>query len=348
MCENQCSAYMGRKRCINTTMGNSNHCHLHRPKATKLYLKYKKLCDEVEKFEINKVYSNKDQVDYLMNYYCTLNNAYKARLKHRQYAFVPECYDEGHLHQLNKLNNLMKECERMIENAIKDESEDSTNSEDTDHDENNEKEKISRKIFNYKQYRLQQEAETNQLIDKYIDENAILLKKRMKLISLITSYIDELFDLNGENNLDYFVKQIITYNLVSSLYSADYFHQFKPQQCDDITCRCYVPYDARLGCACIFNNNSIQKYFNMLSEDTIKKYYEILLLNKDKIVPLLGDVIELYQEHDDRLMFLKVHLVWHHDLKRLVLEPNCEKELPKMSKMLAQNRVKQRYSKIYF
>lgn len=347
-CENQCAAYLGNKRCINETVNSSNHCELHRTKAKKLYLEYKALCDKVENLDLNKQFDKvDDRIEYIMECYKKLNAAYQGRLTHRNYAFVPECYDFGHLRALEKLNNQMTECEKIIESILEemsDESSYSNSDTDSESDDTNFKlNKINRKILNYKQYRLQQEAETNQLIDHYIDENTVLLQKRVKLMGFIRSYVDNLYD-SMDDEMDYFVRHIVTYNLVFHLYSCDYFSpSFKPTRCSDITCGCYVPYDVTLACACVLNNHSVHTYFQMLSEKSLSKYYELLLLNKNKIVPLMQDLMDLYEEHDDRLMFLKVHLLWHYDKRRLVLEPNTFEDLPKMSTVFAQTRLKNKF-----
>lgn len=345
----QCAAPLNNKRCINTPVGDSNHCSLHRPKATSLYLKYKALCEEAEKYDLNKEFSNNtDKVNYIMLYYIKLNNAYNARQKHRIYAFTPECYDNGHLHQFVKLNNQMVECEKILnqfqpniqieEDNIK-EPKNISGISIVKQKENN------HKIKSFKQNRIKQEADINQLIDHYIHENSVLLKKRSKLMGFITNYIDTLYEeVDPEEEINYFVKHIITYNLVHGLHRSGYFEPiFKPDRCADITCGCYVPYDLVLACSCVLNNHSVNTYFNMISEKSLNKYYELILTQKSKIIPLLEDLMVLHDEHDDRVMFLKVHLVWHHDLKRLVLEPNTYKDIPKMSKIMAQSRLKNKF-----
>ena len=341
MCDNQCCAYLGNKRCINKVVGSANHCNLHRVKATKLYLKYKSLCEKVENLDLYQPFSNsQDQMNYVMDCYNSLNKAYKARQKHRQYAFVPECYDEGHLHQFVKLNKQMQECEKIL-SSYKEDKQDEVKIKQ--YKEQNFKIEIKHQIKDFKKYRREQEAEINQLINHYIDENKILLKKRSKLIGLITSYVDDLYDY-FDDDIEYFVKHIITFNLVNYLCRAGYFRpNFKPERCSDITCGCYIPYDAVLACSCVLNNHSVNTYFNLNSENSLGKYYEIILLYKSKILPILNDVMDLYQEHGDSLMFLKVHLLWHYDLGRLVLEPDLHEELPKMSKLFAQSRLKNKF-----
>ena len=341
MCDNQCCAYLGNKRCSNQAVGNSNHCDLHRTKATKLYLKYKSLCEKVENIDLDT-----NDMNYVMDCYNSLNKAYKARQKHRQYAFVPECYDSGHLYQLEKLNKQMEACEKILMSY-----KEVKNVEDVDDVDDVVKEKqtfkleIKHQVKDFKRYRREQAAETNQLINHYINENAVILQNRGRLISLIINYVDQLYEeIDVEDEMDYFVKHVTTYTLVNYICRSGYFHpQFKPERCSDITCGCYIPYDAALACSCILHHHSVDTYFNMNNEKSLKKYYEILLLYHSKIIPILNDVMDLYGEHEDRLMFLKVHLVWHHDLKRLVLEPNFDEELPKMSKLFAQSRLKNKF-----
>lgn len=372
-CQNQCTAYMGYKRCINETDNDSHHCKLHRVKAKQLYLKYKSLGDEIEQLDFNKPFTDvNNHMQYIMSCYCKLNNLYMARQAHKNYAFVPECYDEGHLHQLNKINDQMHACEKVMENLMvqleqqkeqsnkkesKNNSKDKSKSKDNsggDEIKSKDKQKnsgevflnVKRRINNYKNYRLEQEAQTNNIIEYYIQENKLILEERSKLIVFICAYIDNIFD----SDMNYFIKHVSIYNLVHFLYSYQYFlPTFKPEKCDDITCQCYVPLNAVLACTCILNHSPIPanvcKYFQKTTIDKLSKYYEVLLLNKNKILPILDDLTNLYTIHQDKLLFIKVFFVWHPELKRLVLEENTFDEIPKMSKIYAQSRLK---NKIYY
>ncbi len=341
MCDNQCTAYLGNKRCINTSIGSSNHCQLHCTKATKLYLKYKKLCKEVENLDLYLQFDNiNEQINHLLNCYYKLNKAYKARQKHRQYAFVPECYDQGHLYQITKLSTKMEECEQILNKIIN--LSNPFNEKDENVKENEQEQnvvlKIKREIFNYKQFRQQQEIENNTLIEKYIEENSMILKNKAKLLNLIVTYVDTLY----QDDIDYFIKHIVSFHLVGGLYSCCYFDDFKPQRCQDITCGCFISYNVNLACSCVLNHSSIYTYFNIISEQTIKKYYELSLKYKNKIIPLLRDVVNLYKKYGDNIMFIKLHFVWYDNLKRLVLEENFY-EHPKMSKLFSQTRLKDKF-----
>lgn len=354
MCDNQCCAYSGVGRCINNAEGNSNHCQLHRPKATKLYLTYKNLCEVVKELDLNKGFDTPQaRYDYIMNCYCKLNKAYQARHKHRKYAFVPECYDEGHMYQFVKLNQQMETCEKILEELTEELSSKSGDSEEHSKKHGKikdveivvESNKGRRVVRNYKQYRMEKEAEIKAFMEHYIKENALLLEQRDKLILLISNYIESLYTLiDVDDEMSLFVKNISTYNLTHGLYHSRYFdRKFTPERCEDILCGCYLDYDAVLGCSCVRMNNSIYKYYHMLKEDTIKKFYEVILLNKARLVPLLGDVMNLYRKYGEGVIFVKVHLVWDPQLKRLTLEPNLYEDLPKMSKVFAQSRLKNKY-----
>lgn len=341
MCENQCCAYLGSKRCINTVTTGANHCELHRAKATKLYLRYKELGEEVKKFNIDKPFKDeKLRYDYLMNYYCVLNDTYQARIKHRQYAFVPECYDEGHLHQFVKLNSQIQACEKLLIEMYESES-DSISESESESEEiiKNQVKKVNRQIKSFKEYRRQQDEETNQLINHYIHENTLLLQKRSKLMKLIRKCVDDLYEDLGD--IDYFVKHICTYHIAGHLNAYGYFNDFKPETCKDPLCGCFIDYPLTLACSCVVNT-SLSTYFNKVPEPMVMKYYGWLLKFKNRILPLLHDLVILYQHYED-VMFLKVHLVWHPELKRLMLEPDTTKEPPKMTKLFAQTRLKDKY-----
>lgn len=356
-CENQCCAYMGNKRCINESEHSSDHCSLHRGKAKHLYLKYKSLSEDAKTIDLSIPFNSVvDQIDYLMECYCKFNNTFQARLKHKNYAYVPECYDEGHMHQLYLLNDKMSKCEKMLEELMEQLS-NNEESEQSSEESIEDKEvgivdsiarknvsKINRKISNYKQWRLQQEAETNKLINYYIDENKVILQNRKRLTNLILAYIDKLYD-EMNDTMGYFVRHMVTFNLVYFLYKFDYFYPFfKPDRCNDITCGCYIPYELKLACSCVMTNYpNVRSYFQKISEKSLTKYYELLLLNKKKLLPMMKDLMALYEEHEESLLFLKVHLVWHPDIKRLVVEPNTYEDLPKMSKVYAQSRLKNKY-----
>lgn len=351
-CTNQCCAVMNNTRCINLAVSGSDHCDLHREKAKALYLKYKVLSDQVDKLVIDQKFTNiNTKIDYLMECYILLNQTFKARMKHRMFAFVPECYDEGHDHQFIRLNTLIQECEDKLRQLyilqdIKDE-------ESSDEDYLSEEGvtvtqkyvNTTKKAEEYRKFRKQREKESEEWIQKYIKENEVILQRRQHLSHLITLAILKLYeDIDPEDDIHSFVKVVMLFNLSGRLRAIGYFlNTFIPDRCKHPKCSCYIPYDLVLACGCIIHNNTLEKYYNLATEDTLRMFYEILLFNKNKIKPILEDIGYLHNLYGDRLMFLKLHLIWDSSQRRLVIEENNEKPLPKMTKVFATTRLKDKY-----
>ena len=106
----KCVAYsLDRSQCINLRVGDSYHCQLHRDKAKALYLKYKNVCTQCEKIDIDNYRIKNDdineQVDIIMNHYILYNKAFSVREKHRKSYMVSDYHDLGHnIHLLNLIN----------------------------------------------------------------------------------------------------------------------------------------------------------------------------------------------------------------------------------------------------
>jgi hypothetical protein len=119
--KNQCSALSDNNfRCVNECIGKSLHCQIHNDTAKHLYLNYKCLSEHIKTIDINKPFEcEKDQYDYLRSYLKLLNNSFSERLKNRQYAFAPECYDEGHDYHFRFLQKKMHYCENKMKTIKK-------------------------------------------------------------------------------------------------------------------------------------------------------------------------------------------------------------------------------------
>lgn len=118
----QCAAFFLKDtRCGGDVVGDSHHCEYHREKAKRLYLKYKKLDQKYEYLENNPCVLDDvgSKIDYYIKLYDIYHKAYLAREKHRKYAFVPECYDEGHDYQFTKLNRNMDDCGKTLVGLFK-------------------------------------------------------------------------------------------------------------------------------------------------------------------------------------------------------------------------------------
>ena len=341
-------------RCSNNCSGLSDHCENHRPDAVRLYNKYKKLHNQVDKLDLNKkVRGTKNRIEYLMDCYVLLNKTYDARMTHREYAYVPECYDEGHDYQFTKLKKLISQCENMLSSlndsfkeslvvyAKDEEDEEESFVEPVKNVYCNRKETIRAKIKRFNKHR----NELEDWIRKYNEENKVILERRFNYISLIVEHVRSLYEEKDEN---LFLINVSIFNMARKLYSIGYFNgDFKANKCEQCNCGAYIPYDVRLICSCIVNNNTIQKYFNLCTEDVLKFYHEILINNNDKIKPLVNDLKILYKKYEHGLFTIRLWLDWDPTENRLKL---VEKYLPpqtKLSKLLAMNRRKNEVRHLY-
>lgn len=349
---NQCCANITNSRCINLAINGSRHCELHRTKATSLYLKYKNFSNYIDTMNIHKHFDNiNKKINHVLNCYIMLNNAFDARLKHRKYAFVPECYDSGHDYQFIKLKEQITECEYLLDELYEQDNENTSESSSSLSGEDNQNTLViykngkSKRITELRLYREQQERDIESSVSKYIEDNKIILQRRSMLAYNISTCINKLYEgIDDNDDIHLFVKWVTLFHLAWKLQEIGYFlKDFKPDRCKDITCGCYVPYNVGLACGCIYDNNNVEKYANLSDENTLKLFYEILLLNKEKILPLIHDVVALYHKLGGSVLALKAHLVWNVEQKRLVLEPNTEKEPEKVSKIMASARLKNKY-----
>src|SRR5437868_14767322 len=112
----QCCATTASGRCINCTVSmQSDHCYIHRNRSNKLYLQYKQICETAYNLNIDRSISNvKERIKYLTECHQIFVRAYNARLKHRHYAYVPECYDSGHNHQFKIIQDKINKCREKL------------------------------------------------------------------------------------------------------------------------------------------------------------------------------------------------------------------------------------------
>ena len=337
-----CSPTSDNKRCPNTVVNGSKHCENHNINAKKLYIKNKKTCGIAYKLDINQIHSDDDkQCKYLMKCYAWLNKAFEARMKHRKYAFVPECYDDGHNYQFEFIQEKMSECEKKlmdlysiyeralpsIEPKIKKKAIVTYNE-----DEEYEIHQIKNTIIEQNRRRKIMKQEENAVIDSYIKENKIILERREKLDVFIFKYIMNLvgpcYDVDN-----FFEYCVAIHHLSRTLWELDYFDDFKPQKCRECACNNFITYELKLVCGCVYHNSTINKYFNLMSEATLKHFYEILLMNKKKIQPLINDLNLYFTMFGPKIIFTEFCLAWNVEEQRLAIVQSEPTE--KRSKFLA-------------
>jgi len=366
---NQCCAVSHyNSKCFGTVVPGSDHCEIHRPKAFKLYLAYKRLSDIIDTLDFNKYFNNiMDRIKYVMKCYNLLNKTFDARIKHRKYAYVPECYDIGHDYQFVKLKNQIEICENILAELYTESScvnkfqESSEESEDDGFQEDEFQEESSdelrqenvktfpKRISKYIRHRKKIELEIDEWINKYIKENEEILRRRTVLVDNIMKLSLELFNpYDLDNAMEFaFAKCVMIYNLTHKLFLMGYLPKndkghsirtFVPTKCK--CCDQYEVVDLQLSCRCIFENNTILKYLSLPSIDTLKQFFGLLLYNKDTIAEIVEDIKSLYEEYKDHTMFLRLYLVWNPLTSKLTIQQNFNHQRMKHSKIMAISRKK--------
>ena len=374
-----CAITSDNKRCTNEVIKDSNHCRVHYDNAIKLYKNYKKICDVAYNFDLNMIICDvKEHINYILKCYVWLNKAFDARMKHRNYAFVPECYDDGHDKQFEIIQNKLKYCEDKlmslysksntnqklleyrginedsdIENehltdenlkGLNDESSDELNDKLTDSEENEvEIHDVPNKLKKYYRKRNNTEKCFSNLVASYVRANKLILERRNKISDLIITFLTSLYcaeiQLSCETEL---VLCAATNHMVNELYLIDYFEDFEPKKCTGCSCGNFVTYGVKLGCSCIFRNKTIKSYLNVMSEGFLKLFFELLLKNKEKILPLVKDLIWYYKFYGNQIVNIRMEFQWDVNKNRLVLVEDSLPVQEKQSKFLSSLRLKKK------
>jgi hypothetical protein len=351
---NQCFAPTSNNgRCRNKCIINSKHCELHNPRSTKLYLKYKKLSTETKKIDLNKKFDDiLDNINYISKCYNLYNNTFEARLKHRKFAIAPNLYDQGHDFQFIDLKNKIDECEDILNRlyiSYEVNNKDNDNKiDDLIHGSifiyETKSTSISQKIKSRKQYRAAKEQEINTYVEKYIEQNKIIIERKRLLTYNLCMCISLLF---GENELIDRPKIIAMIFLVGKLNNIDYFsNNFTPRTCKHPTCTCTIAYNLSLGYEYVQDDQCFCQYMELFSEEALKSVFELFLFNKKKILPFVNDINDLYEEYDDYILHINVELVWNKNRLNLEEKSSDEEEqiqYKKQSEMFAITRLKDKY-----
>src|SRR5579872_5829491 len=343
-----CAVVNGTERCPNETIGDSRHCINHHDTATRLYLKYKKICNQADKFTPNKQFNSKEeQIKYLMRYYDTLNKAYEARYTHRQYAFVPECSDEGHNLQFDILDQKIKDCEDRLQNVF-----DSlplalppipTDPVEAPIETSNPIEEAKLSIKSYRKKRIDDTDTDNKLMTEYIRRNQLILKRRAKYGKSVVSAIVKHFPVPPMNKKCTHIFLIMFHNLINELDDEGYYvKDYKPHRCKEPECQKCLSTTLHLGCGCCEKYNTAQLYFAGFTVPICKLIISDIKRNKDKLLPLFNDMLKLHKTLHGGLLTAKLKLGWSEKEKRLVLthDPSCSPEYLRPSQQMARFRQK--------
>lgn len=343
-----CSMTSNNTRCINEVIGKSKHCESHRASAKKLYDIYKKFCSKANEFNIE----NSIDIQYLTKAYIWLNRAFDARMNHRKYSFVPECYDAGHDFQFVSLKQKIDLCETKLAELYKqssviadddlhtDSSDSLDNSDNSDEFKNIISFNVPKKIQSYRQKRKQMELEIDICIERYINENKALEARKTILANYIKKCMLTLVKNNSES-MTVFIGAI--YHIMCELYSMDYFDGgFSPEPCECGQCSTFASYRVNLFCKC--GRCMPEEYLVKMSETNLKKVYEILLLHKSKIQPVVNSLLYYYHFYGKNISLLEYSFSWDPKINSLVVEQESEETpQPTISKMFSYSRLKDKY-----
>lgn len=373
----QCCAVTGNnKRCENITINNSNHCAIHYPVAKKLYNKYKKICETAYKMDVDHVNNIKDknnQIRHIMKCYVWLNKAFNARLAHRKYAFVPECYDNGHDMQFLLIRNKINKCEQFLstvyrncvvtpENNNIDELADTKVLGDElnnkkNYGMNNKKnygkkyradvDNVSKKIIKYNRSRIITEENFAKYLDIYNKENEMILSRRLKLNKLVVNLLISFFDNKyiDDGTFDILILCVVMYYLVSGLKTISYYDKdYTFPGCDDCCegCISEFTYNIQLNCDNhVGNHLSVDSYLNSMNEKCLKEFYLLMLLNGNKIKPIISDFVKFYRMYGKDVVNMKTMLIWDSDKNRYKMNINSNREQIKIHQIMRLNRLRQ-------
>ena len=326
---NQCSAFdiSGEKRCTEEVIKKSYHCSLHYTKSKKLYVKYKQICNVSYNLDIDKKKDNIiDNIKYLHNCYMWFLKAYDARQKHRNYAFVPECYDTGHNFQFKIIKDKMNVCENKLQELYQIYEDDKIKSNNhliKDIEEDKEDDSIQEIIIDFKNKIKQKkkgDKETKKKIEQYIQENKILIANKNKIIQLMMNLMNEYFD-DKLTDIDKILLKNGIHRLLYELYAVRYFEKdFKPNKCKNCDCGEFFNIKVRIFCCECSLVRKLERYLCSFNINSLKVLYGILLLNKDKLTPIINELLLYYKIYGFELKNFPLELIYNQKLKRFTLK----------------------------
>ena len=335
-------------RCNNIINKGVNHCNLHYEKAKKLRLKYKKLWASIYDININ------DSLDIteLMKYYAIMNKAFEARMKHRKYAFVPECYDNGHNYQFEMVQKKMNQCEEKLfmlyqqdKNIIPEEEINNTSKDDNVNDKINDKIndniKITKKINKQREERNKSEVDLDIMIEKYIEENKRIENDKLDLIVQIWCMICA-DDIDGA---DVFITAILII-----IYELDKDEIFEPNHivriCKHPGCtECLQNIGIRAlfcDCGCIADDNRLFRFLCESDISHLEKTLNVLSDHMEIIRPIINDVRFYYNIFGRRMLINPYELTFAVKENRWVFKQYTIKKNKLKSKELANKRIKKK------
>lgn len=348
----QCvSLLKDKSRCPNNKVGLSYHCDLHRGKAKNLYLKYKKLQKECEDLDLNI-----ETVENIELCYIRYNRLFKAREKHRQYAFSEEYWDEGHNYQFTKLLEKMEQCEIILERLYNLNNKfDNKTIEDEEELVMNIAENRNLKPIEYwKQYREKLKIESNLYIEKCIEENRLYTEEHDKLVYYVRKNLLNLF-YDDNNFAIFFYDMFLTKDILRKMQNTK-FSQIRSFPEIQSHCKCnignydkvtneMIPFDdivlqTIIVLVCKFIEELIghnyfetkytfkatlefdENYISNLNNIVLRNIFNLLIHHKVEIQYLIKEIIfsivGYYDSGKSNFLFLEGHLLMDGELEEFM------------------------------
>jgi hypothetical protein len=343
MCQiKQCYAVSNNnERCTNQTENfQYNHCSIHYRTASKLYRKYKEICEIAYNLDVNKIMSNvNEQIKYLNECHEWFVKAYNARMEHREYAIAPECYDYGHNLQFKIIQDKIDYCHDKIVELCKLQEQENKAQEI-----NNFTNKTMDKVENFKKKQKRDDENLEKLMTYYIEKNKVVHQEKKRINNLIAKCITDFLKEYPEHNK--FFEQASLFILLVRLESIEYFKDYKPIFCTDCNCGGYIGHSVKMGCRCLLNEEGIITEFVNHTSGTmeqLKCFYHNLLREKEKIKPIVSDFIKYMKIYGTSILDVKMEVMWYELHNRIVLQQFNERRADKESKFLARFRMKKKY-----
>lgn len=330
--QNQCISFGSNgKRCTSLASTGCRFCKDHYDGSIKLYRNYKRICGYALNLKLDRGHdNNQSKIEYLLKCYSWLNRAFDARLKHRRLAIVPDCYDDGHDFQFQKIKELMETCERslteLFNSTLAVEEKDITITDEDQKEiqevlENEDKVFSTRKrknlkelVIKIKKFRDNSEEEANELVQKYISENKPISERWNHLINLVISYITQFIKPDViDQEKDYLGIYRSVYETINFLTVMGYFEPaFKPCLC---SCGDYSVYILELSLPKFFQNRRASYCFNEKREQDIRWFYERLIRNKNVVQTIVEDLVNIYKMFGPRTFNMDMQLIWNSELR---------------------------------
>ena len=311
-------------RCPNEIM-KGYHCESHFAKANELYKKYKKTCNTAyklhpEKINTNEVSSIQDSIQYLFKCHVWYVNAYKDRMEHRNYAFTPDTSNYGHNKQFEIIQNKLDICnDKLQELFIKSKDKPKKNSrekkkeikEEVKIEEIGENEKIKLEIEEFKKKRIDDEKETQKMMELYIKENRKFLDKKYTVRDNCVKAMKKFMKLVTGTDKLHFHYYVGLFRILMVLIPLDFFKpDFEPPRSKCQCCR-YLSIDDKLDCKCIQNYNNLNIYLNKhIKHDSyverLKEIINILTNNCKKLISIYEDFEKIYKYKGVQSLYIEL------------------------------------------